>query len=84
MHRLNEIIDATKAILCSIFTRECVMRTEVANAVNTERILPMSQIQMSSQKVSFHTAIIKVEKTLAKCQITILIIFFLLRGKQAM
>ena len=71
------------AFLCSIITRVRVMRTEVVNAMNIRRILPTCQILMYITRVSFQRASTKVEKTLIKCQIRVLITVILLWRRQS-
>ena len=71
------------AFLCSIITRVRVMRTEVVNARNIGRILPTCQILMYITRVSLQRASTKVEKTLIKCQIRVLITVILLWRRQS-
>ena len=71
------------AFLCSIITRVRVMRTEVVNAMNIGRILPTCQILMYITRVSLQRASTKVEKTLIKCQIRVLITVILLWRRQS-
>ena len=59
------------------------MRTEVVNAMNIGRILPTCQILMYITRVSLQRASTKVEKTLIKCQIRVLITVILLWRRQS-